>query len=55
MRNRMYVPEPRPSDLLATPVAGAYQLSMASRHNLAPTPVALWLEEGMVERMTNDK
>jgi len=49
------LPEPRPGDLLATPVAGAYQLSMASRYNLAPAPVALWLEEGMVERMTNDK
>jgi len=49
------LPEPRPGDLLATPVAGAYQLSMASRYNLAPAPVGLWLEEGMVERMTNDK
>ena len=48
------LPEPRPGDLLATPVAGAYQLSMASRYNLAPTPVALWLEEGVVERMAEE-
>lgn len=36
-------------DLLALPVAGAYQLSMASNYNLAERPTALWLEEGAVE------
>ncbi|OQB00301.1 MAG: Diaminopimelate decarboxylase [Chloroflexi bacterium ADurb.Bin222] len=36
-------------DLLALPVAGAYQLSMASNYNLAGRPAALWLEEGSVE------
>jgi len=36
-------------DLIAVPVAGAYQLSMASNYNLAPRPAVLWLEEGGVE------
>lgn len=36
-------------DLLAVPVSGAYQLSMASNYNLAERPAALWLEEGEVE------
>lgn len=36
-------------DLLALPVSGAYQLSMASNYNLAERPAALWLEEGKVE------
>jgi diaminopimelate decarboxylase len=38
-------------DLIAVPVAGAYQLSMASNYNLAPRPAVLWLEEGGVELM----
>ena len=33
-------------DRVALPVAGAYQLSMASNYNLAPRPAVLWLEEG---------
>ncbi len=45
------LPHPRPGDLLAIPVAGAYQLSMASRYNLAPAPVALWLEEGNIAEL----
>ena len=36
-------------DLLAMPVAGAYQLSMSSNYNLAARPAALWLEDGLVE------
>lgn len=37
-------------DLLMIPVAGAYQLSMASNYNLAPRPAVLWLEpNGKVE------
>lgn len=31
-------------DLVALPVAGAYQLSMASNYNLAGRPAALWVE-----------
>ena len=48
----VHLPEPRPGDLLAIPVAGAYQLSMASRYNLAPAPVALWLENGTMDNET---
>ncbi len=43
------LPEVRRGDLLVMPVAGAYQLSMASNYNLAPRPAALWLEQGRVE------
>ncbi|MDY6878068.1 MAG: anhydro-N-acetylmuramic acid kinase [Chloroflexota bacterium] len=39
------LPQPRPGDLLAIPVAGAYQLSMASLYNLVSPPTALWLGE----------
>ncbi len=43
------LPPVKRGDLLALPVAGAYQLSMASNYNLAERPAALWLEEGAVE------
>ncbi len=43
------LPEARRGDLLVIPVAGAYQLSMASNYNLAPRPASLWVEEGRVE------
>lgn len=43
------LPPVKRGDLLALPVAGAYQLSMASNYNLAGRPTALWLEEGAVE------
>ncbi|HEY9077513.1 MAG TPA: diaminopimelate decarboxylase [Anaerolineaceae bacterium] len=36
-------------DLVAIPVAGAYQLSMASNYNLAERPAVLWLEDGKEE------
>lgn len=39
------LPEVRRGDVLVIPVAGAYQLSMASNYNLAARPAALWLEE----------
>lgn len=42
------LPEVRRGDLLVVPVAGAYQLSMASNYNLAPRPAVLWLEQGRV-------
>jgi len=43
------LPAVRRGDVLAMPVAGAYQLSMASNYNLAPRPAVLWLEEGGLE------
>jgi diaminopimelate decarboxylase len=43
------LPELKRGDLLAVPVAGAYQLSMASNYNLAPRPAVLWLEDGQVK------
>ena len=43
------LPEARWDDLLAVPVAGAYQLSMASNYNLAPRPAVLWLEDQSIE------
>ena len=43
------LPEFLRGDLLAMPVSGAYQLSMASNYNLAPRPAVLWLEHGQVE------
>lgn len=39
------LPEPDYGDILAVPVSGAYQLSMASNYNLASRPAVLWLEE----------
>ena len=45
------LPEVNSGDLLAVPVAGAYQLSMASNYNYAPRPEVLWLEENQVEVM----
>jgi diaminopimelate decarboxylase len=45
----VWLPETRRGDLLAMPVSGAYQLSMASNYNLVPRPAALWLEAGRVE------
>jgi diaminopimelate decarboxylase len=43
------LPELKRGDLLAVPVSGAYQLSMASNYNLTPRPAVLWLENGRVE------
>ncbi len=36
-------------DILVIPVAGAYQLSMASNYNLAERPEVLWVEHGNIE------
>lgn len=45
------IPMPRlkRGDLIAIPVSGAYQLSMASNYNLADRPCVLWLEDGGVD------
>ncbi len=45
----LQLPEVQRGDLLVVPVAGAYQLSMASNYNLAPRPAVLWLEDGQVQ------
>lgn len=45
----VWLPQTQRGDLLVIPVAGAYQLSMASNYNLAPRPAVLWLEPGKVE------
>jgi len=39
-------PEVQSEDLIAIPVSGAYQLSMASNYNGATRPAVLWLEGG---------
>ncbi|MCA9973183.1 MAG: hypothetical protein KC425_23350, partial [Anaerolineales bacterium] len=39
-------PDAAPGDLVAVPVSGAYQLSMASSYNGAARPAVLWLENG---------
>ena len=43
------LPKLERGDLVAIPVSGAYQLSMASNYNLAGRPCVLWLENGQVE------
>jgi diaminopimelate decarboxylase len=45
----IWLPEVRRGDLLVMPVAGAYQLSMASNYNLSQRPAVLWLEPGRME------
>jgi diaminopimelate decarboxylase len=40
------MPEVHEGELIAIPVAGAYQLSMSSNYNGARRPAVLWLEEG---------
>ncbi len=48
--DNVMLPDLNYGDLLMIPVAGAYQLSMASNYNLAPRPIVLWLEpKGKVE------
>lgn len=38
-----------PGEHLVMPVAGAYQLSLASNYNLAPRPQVIWVEAGKTE------
>jgi len=40
------LPDIEPGELIAVPVSGAYQLSMASNYNGARKPAVLWLDEG---------
>ncbi|MGE5464575.1 MAG: diaminopimelate decarboxylase [Syntrophothermus sp.] len=52
----LLMPDLQEGELIAVPVAGAYQLSMASNYNGARRPAVIWLEEGkdklMVRRET---
>jgi diaminopimelate decarboxylase len=43
------LPQLQRGDLVAIPVSGAYQLSMASNYNLADRPCVLWLENEVAE------
>jgi diaminopimelate decarboxylase len=45
------MPNIEAGELIAIPVAGAYQLSMSSNYNGARRPAVLWLEEGQVKLM----
>ncbi len=45
------LPDVQEGELIAIPVAGAYQLSMSSNYNGARRPAVLWLEEGQVKLM----
>ncbi|MBA2295402.1 MAG: diaminopimelate decarboxylase, partial [Actinobacteria bacterium] len=40
------LPEPRPGDLLAVPVTGAYTLTMSSNYNATPRPAAVLVRDG---------
>lgn len=40
------LPEVEPGELIAVPVSGAYQLSMASNYNGARRPAVVWLADG---------
>jgi diaminopimelate decarboxylase len=42
------LPDLEPGDLLCVPVAGAYQLSMASAYNLVPPPPAIMVDGASV-------
>lgn len=42
-------PEVREGDLVAVPVSGAYQLSMASNYNGSRRPAVVWLDHGQVQ------
>jgi diaminopimelate decarboxylase len=44
-------PEVVEGDLVAVPVSGAYQLSMASNYNGCRRPAVLWLDHGQVQIM----
>lgn len=42
----LLLPEAKPGELIAVPVSGAYQLSMASNYNGARRPAVVWLADG---------
>ena len=40
------LPRPKPGEILAIPVSGAYHLSMASNYNLVPRPAVVVVRDG---------
>jgi len=40
-----YLPEMKRGEIIAIPVSGAYQISMASNYNLAVRPAVIWVEK----------
>jgi diaminopimelate decarboxylase len=47
----VFLPPVERGDMVAMPVAGAYQLAMSSNYNLAARPAVLWLAPGRVETL----
>jgi diaminopimelate decarboxylase len=45
------LPLPRVGEVIAVPVSGAYQLSMASNYNLAPRPAVVLVANGAARRV----
>lgn len=52
LARRVLLPAVAPGDLLCLPVAGAYQLAMASAYNLVPQPAAVMVGEGSARLIT---
>jgi diaminopimelate decarboxylase len=46
---KAHLPETRVGDLLAIPVAGAYQLPMSSNYNLIPRPAVVLVKDGQAQ------
>jgi diaminopimelate decarboxylase len=51
---KVALPLPRVGEVIAVPVSGAYQLSMASNYNLAPRP-AVVLVGGGTARLVRER
>jgi diaminopimelate decarboxylase len=49
---RVALPLPRLGEIIAVPVSGAYQLSMASNYNLAPRPAVVVVADGAARLVT---
>lgn len=48
---KVALPLPRVGEVIAVPVSGAYQLSMASNYNLAPRPAVVVVRDGRARRV----
>ena len=46
------LPDPRPGDLIAVPVTGAYHASMASTYNAFGRPAAVLVDDGAATEIT---
>lgn len=49
----LLMPEMEPGELVAIPVSGAYQLSMASNYNGARKPAVIWIDNGTTQLIQN--